>query len=399
MTLTQTLYEKDLYPEIEEASCTEYGRDCLEQAATRLAKGEISRRSFVRIATMLGAFPAAATALTGGKAEAASQEIVLVNWGGDSRPAYNKAFCNPYQAATGIRVVQDGSGPLPARVRAMVQSGKVVWDLLDFDASKALVLDADGLLEPIDYSIVDKNKVYPGWAWNAGVAFYIYSCVLCYDATKFTGAKPNSWADFWDLKKFPGTRAMRKTPEGQIEACMMAAGRSIKNVYPIDFDVVVSKVKELRSNLIAWDSGSRSQDVLRNGEAVMCNLWHSRAATLYKEDKTKYAWTWNQGLMNVDTWGVPKGNPAGREAVMKLIAYTQDPGRQVELLQILGNGPVNPAAAAMVPDDIKMYDPTQPEHRAVQALLDPAWWAAPSGKGDKINDTVAREVWLDALSA
>ena len=328
MTLLKTLYEKDLYPELEEAGETSYARDCLTLAAERLARGEISRRTFLRCATMLGALPA-----IGGHAQAqsgAAREIVIVNWGGDSIPAYAKAFGDPFAKETGIKVSLDGTGPLPAKIRAMVQSGKVVWDLIDFDASKAIVLDAEGLLQPIDYTIVDKNKVYPGWAYNAGVAFYIYSSVLTYDTSKLK-EKPNSWLDFWDVKKFPGQRALRKTPEGGVEACMMAAGRVPKDVYPIDIDLAVSKVKELKSNLITWSTGSQSQDVLRNGEVVMAQLWHSRSATLFKESKGKFQWTWNQGLMNVDVWSVPKNNPAGTEAAMKLIAFTQDPQRQVDL--------------------------------------------------------------------
>jgi putative spermidine/putrescine transport system substrate-binding protein len=395
MTLLKTLYEKDLYPELEEAGETSYARDCLTLAAERLAKGEISRRSFLQCATMLGMLP-----LIGENAQAQSataREIVIVNWGGDSIPAYTKAFGEPYAKDTGIKVALDGTGPLPAKIRAMVQSGKVVWDLIDFDASKAIVLDAEGLLQPIDYTIVDKNKVYPGWAYNAGVAFYIYSSVLTYDSSKLK-EKPNSWLDFWDVKKFPGQRALRKTPEGGVEACMMAAGRAPKDVYPIDIDLAVSKVKELKSNLITWSTGSQSQDVLRNGEVVMAQLWHSRSATLFKESKGKFQWTWTQGLMNVDVWSVPKNNPAGTEAAMKLIAFTQDPQRQVDLLRILGNGPVNPAAAAMVPDDIKMFDPTQPENRAVQAVLNPDWWNEPSGRGGLSNDALVREKWLDAVS-
>ena len=180
---------------------------------------------------------------------------------------------------------------------------------------------------------------------------------------------------------------------------MMAAGRAPKDVYPIDIDLAVSKVKELKSNLITWNTGSQSQDVLRNGEVVMAQLWHSRAATLFKESKAKFQWTWNQGLMNVDVWSVPKNNPAGTETAMKLIAFTQDPQRQVDLLTILGNGPVNPAAAALVPEDIKKFDPTQPEARAVQALLNPDWWNEPSGRGNLSNDALVREKWLDAVSS
>jgi putative spermidine/putrescine transport system substrate-binding protein len=395
MNLLKTVYEKDLYPELEEAGASSYARDCLELAAARLAKGEIDRRSFLRAVAMMSALPVLSKI---GDAQAQAKEIVIVNWGGDSIPAYTKAFGEPFEKATGIKVAMDGSGPLPAKVRAMVQSGKVVWDLLDFDASKAVVLDADGLLEPIDYTIVDKNKVYPGWAYKAGVAFYIYSSVLTYDTTKLKD-KPTGWKDFWDIKRTPGMRALRKTPEGGAEACMMAAGRAPKDVYPIDIELAVSKIKELKSNLITWNTGSQSQDVLRNGEVVMGQCWHSRSATLFKESKGRFNWIWNEGLMNIDVWSVPKNNPAGRENAMKLIAFTQDPQRQVDLLTILGNGPVNPAAAALVPPDVKMFDPTQPEHRAVQAVLNPDWWNEPSGRSGLTNDALLRERWLDAVSS
>jgi putative spermidine/putrescine transport system substrate-binding protein len=397
VSIFKTLYEKDLYPELEEATETSFGRDCIALAAEQHANGAIDRRTFLRVASMLGAVPIVGS--LPGSSKAAGTELVVVNWGGDSIPAYTSAFGAPFEKANGIHVAMDGTGPLPAKIRAMVQSGKVVWDLIDFDASKAIVLDAESLLQPIDYSIVDKNKVYPGMAYKAGVAFYIYSSVLTYDNAKFPDKKPNSWKDFWDVKGFPGQRALRKTPEGGVEACMMAAGRSPDKVYPIDIDLAVGKLKELKSNLITWNTGSQSQDVLRNGEVTMVQAWHSRSATLYKESKGKFTWTWNEGLMNVDVWSVPKNNPAGTENAMRLIAFTQDPQRQIELLRILGNGPVNPAAASIVPDDIKKYDPSQPEHRKVQAILDPNWWNEPSPRSGMTNDALLREKWLDAISS
>src|SRR5215213_5232849 len=109
MTLLKTVYEKDLYPEIEEASQSVFGRDCLDVAAQKHARGEIDRRTFVRLAAMLGALPFGAK---GASAQSAPKEIVVVNWGGDSRPAYAKAFGDPYEKATGIKVAQDGTGGL-----------------------------------------------------------------------------------------------------------------------------------------------------------------------------------------------------------------------------------------------------------------------------------------------
>lgn len=395
MRLTRTFYEKDLYPELEEASASSYGRDCLELLAERLQRKEIDRRTFIRAASLLGALPLVALS---DDTAAQAKELVLVNWGGESIPSYKKAFGDSFEQATGIRVTYDGSGPQPAKLRAMSQSGKIVWDLLDFNAEKAMLLDTEGLVEPIDYTIVDKNKIYPGWAYKAGAAFYVYSTVFSFDNSKLP-TKPNSWADFWDLKKFPGRRGMRKTPEGAIEACMMAAGRSIKNVYPIDLKLAVAKIKEIKSECIFWNSGSQSQDLLRNGEVSMGLVWHSRAISLFRQSNGRFDWTWNQGLMNIDVLCVVKNNPGGREAAMRLIAHAQDPARQVELLRVLGNAPVNPAAAAMVPADLKRFDPTQSEHRAVQAELNPIWWNEPSERAGMSNDTLAREMWLDAVTS
>ena len=53
------------------------------------------------------------------------------------------------------------------------------------------------------------------------VAYEFYSSVLAYSQKKFAaGAAPNSWADFWDVKKFPGKRAFRREPDGVLEAAL-----------------------------------------------------------------------------------------------------------------------------------------------------------------------------------
>ena len=66
-----------------------FQRDCLEILSTKVARGEISRRRFTQIAAMLVA--GAPLALKGQTAEAAANELVLVNWGGDDPVAAQEA--------------------------------------------------------------------------------------------------------------------------------------------------------------------------------------------------------------------------------------------------------------------------------------------------------------------
>jgi putative spermidine/putrescine transport system substrate-binding protein len=56
-----------------------FQKDCLDILATKVERGEISRRRFAQLAAMLAGAP---FALQAGRARAAEKQLVLVNWGG-----------------------------------------------------------------------------------------------------------------------------------------------------------------------------------------------------------------------------------------------------------------------------------------------------------------------------
>ena len=43
-------------------------------------------------------------------------------------------------------------------------------------------------------------------------------------------------------------------------------------------------------------------------------------------------------------------------------------------LTLLGNGPTNPRAAALVPQELRKNNPTDPENARVQVVLNGEWW-------------------------
>ncbi len=364
-----------------------FAADCLVLAEEKLAAGKIDRRAFMKIATLLGA--AGPVALSSGEARAAS-EIVFCTWGGDATTHYKKAYAEPFEKATGIKVAFDGTGPSVGKIRAMMDAKKVSWDVMDTTLGVAIELGPLGMLEKIDYSIVDKNKVLPGLANEYGVAGYIYSTLIVYDTTKFPGKKPQTWADFWNVKEFPGKRSFRRDLPAVLEAALLADGVPRDKLYPIDVPRAFKKVQEIKKDCIFWSTGSESQANLRDGETVMGTLWNTRATGLIEDGKGRFAPSWDGAIVQSNAWGVPKGNPAGKD-VMKLIASMQDPGQQIELLRLLGNGPVNPAAAAQVPAELKARNPSDPSHLAVSVLADNAWYAA--------NQTTLTPKLLDLLAS
>ena len=88
---------------------------------------------------------------------------------------------------------------------------------------------------------------------------------------------------------------------------------------------------------------------------------------------------------------VLKDNPGGAEAAMNFIASAQDPARQLVLFELLGNGPANPAADALIPADKKRFNPVDPENFAQQVALDMEWYEA--------NYSAALDEYLKIISA
>lgn len=345
-----------------------FARDCIEIGLERLERGEIDRRSFLAALGAMGA-----TATFGGRAaQAAVKEIVLVNWGGDALKHFTTAFGEPYFKESGVKVVMDGTGPSVGKIKAMIEAKKVTWDVCDSGSASCAVMARQGYLDEFDYGVVDKSKLLrPELAYKNGAANYFFSYVLAYDTSKFGGNPPKSWADFWNLKAFPGKRMLRKDIQSSLEAALMADGVPMDKVYPIDVPRAFKKLKEIKNETIFWSSGAESQQLLRDGEVTMGCLWNTRVNALVRDTNEKISWTWNQALLCDGVWVVPKGNPAGKD-VYQFIASTYVPERQLALFQAFGNGPVVPRAIAMIPADKKRFDPGS--NAAVQLPINAAWY-------------------------
>ena len=141
-------------------------RETLITGAEAFRAGRLDRRAFLTLCAVAGFAPAMVIA---GNAEAAAQEIVMWNWGGQSEECHGHAIGKPYKEATGLPLRFDTSGPLQGKIREMVESGNVTADVCDADLFDAIALGPSGHLEPIDYNVVDKAKVLPNYAVEHGV--------------------------------------------------------------------------------------------------------------------------------------------------------------------------------------------------------------------------------------
>jgi putative spermidine/putrescine transport system substrate-binding protein len=363
-----------------------FQEDCLELLRQQTEGRVVNRRAFLSTLAVLGVAPALFR-LTPARAQ--SRELVVVNYGGDAVTAMTKAWADPYNKTASLKAVIDGSGPTSAKMKAMVESGKVTWDVVDRNLIAAIELGRQNLLEKIDYSIVDKTKVRPEHAGEWGIGAYIYANVLAYQTDAFGGRIPKTWADFYNLKDFPGKRTMRKYLDGQLETALLADGVTPDKLYPLDVRRALDKIKSIKKDVIFWATGAESQQLFRDKEVSMGSVFNTRALVAKRESNGQVDFHFNQASAWIGAWLTPKGNPAGKEA-FKFMAATQDPASQVELFKMLGNGPVNPAAASMVPAELRGVDPGSPENYKIQIPADPEWYAT--------NSATVLNQYLEAIS-
>lgn len=360
----------------------EFGEDLAQ--LSRGPGGGLNRRQLLTLSAATGIAPAVLSR----QARAATPDVVLCNWGGDAIPAFSTAFADPYGRKTGGKMVLDGSGPTNGKMRAMVEARNVSWDICDSGVTGLAELVPRGLLTPIDYAVIDKTKVVDGFAYEYGICNYMFSSVQAWDTRKVQGTP--TLADFFDLKKIPGKRMIRKDSQAMIEMALLADGVPPEKVYPMDVDRAIRKFASIKDALLLWDTGAQSQTLLRDGEVSMGWLWHTRANLLKRDTSGRIDWTFKDGVLQPGLWVVPKGNPAGAQA-MVAIAAMQDPPGQVSLLGALGNGPANPAASTLVPNDLQPVNPSSAANAAVQVPIGYAWY--------KDNHSATFRKFLDFLAA
>jgi putative spermidine/putrescine transport system substrate-binding protein len=326
-----------------------------------------------RLALTLAGTLLASTAFAEGR------PVTIASWGGSYQDAQNKALFEP-AAAAGFDIKQETYGGM-SDVRLQVQTGKVTLDIVASGSGSAARAGEEGLLEELDYKQIDVSNFYPEFYSKYCVGGDVFSTVYAWNTDTYGDNGPKSWADFWDVKKFPGRRAYRGGVAGALEPALMADGVAPADVYKVldseeGIERALNKIRELRPNIdVFWTSGAQHAQLMKDGEVDMTTGWNGRFDTA-AADGAKVAYSFNQGLLDYDCFAIPKG-AANRENAMALLAEISKPEYQDNLPEYITYGPTNKAAYDTGKIDAAMAArlPSSPENAALQLPISLDWYA------------------------
>jgi len=313
-----------------------------------------------------------------------ANELVVSTAGGLVSETEGKVYSSAFEKETGWkvkRVSAEGSARM-AQIEAMVQAGKMGWDISEISASNYPIGIARGLLEPIDYSKVDPSGSLPEIARQKyGVAVMSYSTVLVQRLDKNpAGKKIASWADFWDVKTFPGPRSLRNTPQHNLEFALLADGVDKADVYkllstPEGVDRAFAKLDKIKEHVpVWWDTGAQSVQLLSDQEVYYSTTYNGRITTLV-ESGVPAEIVWNGGALHVSYMSIPKGAPNIDMAHQYLRIRSTRPELGRKYMEVLAY----PGFAAGLFDgmDQKLAKqmPTFPPNAKAQFTSDEDFWA------------------------
>ncbi len=333
----------------------------------------LSRREVLRGTTML----AGAAALGGFSPAQAADEykgktVVFASWGGAYQDAEKVSYCDPFAQMTGAKVVQDGPMNV-AKFRAMIESGSPDWDVADITIDFLYAGIGDNLFEKIDKTIVDTSRLDPRFVHDYGLGCIVWSYNLGFSTKAYAGKEaPKTWADVFDLKKFPGKRTMSDNPVATLEAALMADGVTPDKLYPLDVDRALKKLATIKSDTIFWSSNSQSQQLFVDGEVNLGLILNGRAYDAAKKGAAIDV-SWEQNIQSVDYLAVPRGSK-NKAAAMKLIDVMTLPENQAKLANLIAYAPTNPAAFKNIDPKITPWLSTAPENVKKGFVINAEYW-------------------------
>lgn len=321
----------------------------------------------------------AAMLLAAGPVLAQGRDLTIVSWGGAYQDAQREIFFRPFQQQSGgTRILEENWDGGVGVLRAKMQSGANNWDLVQVESEELLLGCEEGLFEKMDFAAIggEARFIEPARS-ECGVGNILYSFVLAYDKNRVTDA-PASWADFFDTRRWPGKRGLRRGPKTTLEIALLADGVAPGDVYrvlgtPEGVDRAFRKLDSIKGDLVWWERGSQPPQWLASGEVVMTDAYNGRIGAANVAEGRNFGIAWRNNLFTLDSFVIMKGSP-NRAQAQAFLRYWAQPQVAALLPPRIPYGTTVVGADALLPPPVLANLPTAPANAEGALEINDRFW-------------------------
>lgn len=325
--------------------------------------------------------------------------MTVVSWGGAYQTSQQKAYTEPYAAATGTKFTWDeSSNEAVAKLRAQFEAGNVTWDLVDVEGPDSQRLCDEGLAAEINYD----EALAPGTDGATPTADFgdslinkcfipqiVFSTTFGYrtDVAEWNGKVPQDLCAVFDLENFPGKRSLEKRPKKNLEWALLCDGVAKADLYdvlstPEGVDRALAKLDTIKGQTVWWSAGAETPQLLADKEVVIGSSYNGRLFSVIEEQKQPVAMLWDWQVFDFDGWIVPADLPQERkDRVMNFLKFATDTQRLADQAKYISYGPARASSQPLVGQhaslgiDMAPHMPTNPENAKNYLVNNIEWWA------------------------
>lgn len=338
---------------------------------------------------------ALATAILGGSAGAYADEVIIAANGGTMREAREDAYYKPFTKLTGTKIVPFDTEIYDqwARVEAMRRTGKTEFDIVNASAAD-LIVHRDDLQRLECDQLSNVKNALPGACDPYAMSSHAGALLLIHNKNVFKTRPPRGWADFWDVKTFPGPRALPDSGDRAWwvpVAALLADGVKPADLFPLDLDRAYKKMDQIKPSIsVWWKTAAQMMQIVRDQEIVMTMGFSGRAYSAIS-DGAPFDISWDGALQDQGYLAVLKNAPNKQKAIDFLNFMVGNVEGQVKFMNAIHYATFTQAALDKVsPGDLKFYA-TLPANAAKVVHPDWAWIATHQAMlNDRFNQWITK---------
>jgi len=337
-------------------------------------------------------------------------KLTVASWGGAYTEAQKRAYFSPFETKTGISIAAVAHNGRFEALTGKDDGSASGWDIVDLDEITLEAGCRSGVLEKVETQILAasgdgetaKADFIEGSLHECGIPSVVWSSAIVYDKRAFEKAKPDAASDFFDVKKFPGLRALPREPRYVVELALMADGVKPADVYDTlatseGLERAFKQLDRIADDISWWHVPQQPIKLLENKQAAMAIAFNGRIFNAIVANSRPFEIIWDGQVFHLDYWAVPKTAPH-KTASLDFISFATRPDSMARQASWFPYGPVRKSAVKLVgkhPEiDVNMarFLPTSPDNFRQALKFDPAWWEK---NGKRISDRYI--AWMDTI--
>jgi putative spermidine/putrescine transport system substrate-binding protein len=321
--------------------------------------------------------------------------LVVVSWGGAYSKSQDEAILRPFTRATGIAIESKVYAGDLDLIRAQVERGEVVWDVVDVDPVDAELGCTEGLFEKLSFVLpaapdgtAAAEDFLPGTVQLCAVGSVAWSMVIAHETapegSPAAAVQPKSLQDFFDLQAFPGQRGLRRTPMANLEWALLADGAAPEEVYDLlsseeGIERAFAKLDTIRPEIVWWEDAKEPSRLLARGQVVMTSTYNAPIFNDIALRQRPFGLIWDGQIWDIDLWAVPKAAPH-REAALEFIRFATSTESLARQTRWIPYGPLRRSSAGLTGNsvlsdlEVAPYLPTSADNLESALRNDALFW-------------------------